>query len=244
MTVQPNTTRLPAESPYNTFIIFCNASVPEGVVAPKTLEWRRRVMMQTNEWQEIIDNGDTIQIETSGLNQSMTTSQLTVSETTPGDYQYQCWISITDLGNHYQDVNVSVIGKYVFDRRASTCIVRLCTYTLYSGPTAPVFTGLTASNTQHIRPTIQWTVPVIAYTPENYVVIYGTDMNTLDSLSETLYSGDNFTADNLTFSVELTGLRFTTEYHYQLVATNSFNSTSSDVLSFTTPDQSKCSVLY
>ena len=122
MSVQPNTTRLPAESPYNTFIIFCNASVPDGVVAPKTLEWRRRV--QNNEWQEIDDNGDTIQIETSGLNQSMTTSQLTVSETTPGDYQYQCWITITDLGNNYQDVNVSVIGKFFFFyRRASTCIV-------------------------------------------------------------------------------------------------------------------------
>ena len=97
--------------------------------------------------------------------------------------------------------------------------------TLHTGPTAPVFTDFNVTNVQHNVSTIQWTVPVIAYTPESYVVNYGTDMNMLNSMSETLYSGENFTAENLMFSVELTDLQFCTVYYYQLVANNSKETT-------------------
>ena len=84
---------------------------------------------------------------------------------------------------------------------------------------------------------------MIAYTPESYVVNYGTDINMLNSMSEMMYSGENFTAENLTFSVQLTDLNFATNYSYQLVETNSFMSTSSDVMTFTTPERSKYYVL-
>ena len=66
---------------------------------------------------------------------------------------------------------------------------------------------------------------MIAYTPESYVVNYGTDMNMLDSMSETLYSGENFIAENLMFSVKLADLQSCTVYYYQLVANNSKETT-------------------
>ncbi len=80
---------------------------------------------------------------------------------------------------------------------------------------------------------------MIAYTNETYVVNYGTDMSILNSMSEAVSSGSDFEATDLPFSVLITGLTANTVYHYQLVAINTFTSTSSDVMSFTTPDLSK-----
>ncbi len=80
---------------------------------------------------------------------------------------------------------------------------------------------------------------MIAYTNETYVVMYGTDMNMLNSMSETVSSGSDFEAMDLTFLVLISDLTSNTDYYYQLVATNTFTSTSSAVMSFTTPDLSK-----
>ena len=81
---------------------------------------------------------------------------------------------------------------------------------------------------------IRWTVPIIAYTPENYVVNYGTSMGSLVMTSAMVMSGSDFEAVNQVFSVTLTGLVDTTTYFYQVVATNGQGSTSSDIQSFTT----------
>ncbi len=108
-----------------------------------------------------------------------------------------------------------------------------------TGPAAPFFTDLTATSDFYNTATIQWTVPVIAYTPETYVVYYGTDMSTLDRMSDTVSSGSDFVATNIQLFVELTGLTFSTEYYYQLVANNTFAPTYSEVMNFTTPQRSK-----
>ena len=80
---------------------------------------------------------------------------------------------------------------------------------------------------------IRWMVPIIAYTPETYVVNYGTSMGSLDMTSAMVMSGSDFEAVNQVFSVALTGLVDTTTYFYQVVATNRQGRTSSDVQSFT-----------
>ncbi len=80
------------------------------------------------------------------------------------------------------------------------CIVT-CLSSSHTGQIAPSFTDLTATNVQYDRAAIQWTVPVVAYTHETYVVNYGTDMNILNSMSETVSSGSDFEATDLTFSV-------------------------------------------
>ena len=91
-----------------------------------------------------------------------------------------------------------------------------------------------STNVRHNRATIQWTVSRIAYTPETYTVHFGTSSGSLTNVSQQQQSGDNFTATNLQFSVQLTGLSAGTTYYYQVVAMNSVGSTASDEHSFTT----------
>ena len=67
---------------------------------------------------------------------------------------------------------------------------------------------------------IQWTVSSIAYTPETYVVEYGTSQDSLDMTSDPTHSGEDITIANVTFSVTLPALRENTTYYIHIVATN------------------------
>ena len=67
---------------------------------------------------------------------------------------------------------------------------------------------------------IQWTVSYISYSPETYVVKYGTSQDTLIQNSSTIYSGDDVTITNMTYSVKLSNLKENTTYYVQVVATN------------------------
>ncbi len=98
MTVEANTTRLPTEPPFNTFSILCTASAPDGVIAAKTITWKRRIGSGTSGLDDIIANGDTILIEPRDLTQAESTSLLTVTEDTAGDYRYRCRVDIPELG--------------------------------------------------------------------------------------------------------------------------------------------------
>ena len=79
----------------------------------------------------------------------------------------------------------------------------------------------------------------IAYTPENYTVHFGTSPGSLTPFSQQQQSGDNFTATNLQFSLQLTGLAPGTTYYYQVVAVSSVGSTASVEQSFTTAELRK-----
>ena len=122
--------------------------------------------------------------------------------------------------------------------------VFLLTYALYilvvinfPGPSAP----LQPSNVIYIsvNSTIQWTLRWIAYTPETYTVHFGTSPGSLTPFSQQRQSGDDFTATNLPFSVQLTGLSAGTTYYYQVVAVNSVGSNHSDLQQFTTSELCK-----
>ena len=67
---------------------------------------------------------------------------------------------------------------------------------------------------------IQWTVSSIAYTPETYVVEYGTSQDSLDMTSDPTHSGEDITIANVTYSVTLSDLRENTTYYVHIVATN------------------------
>ena len=115
VSLEPNTTRLPTEPPYNTFTITCTAIAPEGVVAGKTIEWMRGIGSSTTGLSVITDNGDTIQIVNTGFNQPETTSVLTVTETAPGDYRYRCRVDIPEIDINDEDEDVypiNVIGEF------------------------------------------------------------------------------------------------------------------------------------
>ena len=99
--------------------------------------------------------------------------------------------------------------------------------------------NLMSTGVTHDGATIQWTVPRIAYTPETYTVHFGTSPGSLNPFNQEQQSSDSFTATNLPFSVQLTGLAARTRYYYQVVAVNSVGSTQSLVQQFTTREQRK-----
>ena len=80
---------------------------------------------------------------------------------------------------------------------------------------------------------------MIAYTPENYTVHFGTSSGSLTLFSQQRQSGDNFTATNLQFSFQLTGLSAGTRYYYQVEARNSVGPTASVEQGFTTAELRK-----
>ena len=100
-----------------------------------------------------------------------------------------------------------------------------------------------STGVRHNRATIHWTVPRIAYTPETYTVHFGTSPGSLTPFSQQQQSGDNFTATNLQFSVQLTGLSAGTTYYYQVVAVNSVGSNQSIVQQFTTSELCKLQIM-
>ena len=111
----------------------------------------------------------------------------------------------------------------------------------FTGPSAP----LQPSNVIYIsvNSTIQWTVQWIAYTPETYTVHFGTSPGSLTPFNQQRQSGDNFTATNLSFSVQLTGLSAGTTYYYQVVTVNSVGSNQSDLQQFTTSELCKLQIV-
>ena len=79
---------------------------------------------------------------------------------------------------------------------------------------------------------IQWTVAYISYSPETYVVQYGTSR---DSLIHNSRSTDSEEGEMMSYSVELSGLRDNTTYYVQVLATNTAQrSNRSCVLGLTT----------
>ena len=80
--------------------------------------------------------------------------------------------------------------------------------------------AVTATNVQDSSALIQWTVSSIAYTPETYVVEYGTSQNSLDMTSDPTHSGEDITIASVTYSVTLSDLRENTTYYIHIVATN------------------------
>ena len=111
-----------------------------------------------------------------------------------------------------------------------------------TGPSDPVQpTLLSTTGTSFNGTTIQWTVARIAYTPETYAVHFGTSPGSLTSFNQQLQSSDNFTATNLQFSVQLTGLTPATDYSYRVVATNTIGRTTMSVIGmFRTLDVREC----
>ena len=81
---------------------------------------------------------------------------------------------------------------------------------------------------------IDWEIFHIAYTPESYVVMYGTSPDTLNLTSETIQGNSNITSTNDHFSVILQDLNHDTAFFFQIVAINSFGPSPSEVMMLTT----------
>lgn len=88
---------------------------------------------------------------------------------------------------------------------------------------------------------IQWLIPVVVYTPENYTVIYGRDETLLNyNSSDVVMSTNNI---NQMYSATSSGLEPNTTYYYQVIARNSIGVNSSNTGMLVTPTPCKCDTL-
>lgn len=93
----PNVTYLPNVPPYNTFFLICTATSSvegvENVAIPKIFIWKRTAAGVKN-LRKLSSNGTIQIVDGPNLNQSISTSMLTVTENIPHDYRYRCRVDL------------------------------------------------------------------------------------------------------------------------------------------------------
>ena len=132
--------------------------------------------------------------------------------------------------------HVSVGKSYFYSRAVKHCMHVLIFIIPYLEPVNPINPEyVMLKNVTTESAIIQWTVSYISYSPETYVVKYGTSQDTLIQNSSTIYSGDDITITDMTYSVKLSNLKENTTYYVQVVATNTaLRSSMSIVVQFRT----------
>lgn len=96
-----------------------------------------------------------------------------------------------------------------------------------------------ATNITSYSATIEWVTSYLAYTQEQYRLSYGTDMESLDETSLGLSSSPDISASNVTYNIPIRGLIPNTVYYYQLRSENTYDTTLSGVMNFTTLEAGK-----
>ena len=100
---------------------------------------------------------------------------------------------------------------------------------LFSGPASPdAAANIESTATSFSTVTISWSVSRVAYTPETYTVVYGTNQLNLNQRSTTVVGASGTTR----YSVELTQLQHSTLYYFQVESTNTIGTTYSETRSF------------
>ena len=145
---------------------------------------------------------------------------------------YECRVTLTPLLGPASPVSSSasiflnITGLRVLNLNCSSFLPS------YLEPVDPVRPeDITFREVESDSVIIQWTVSHISYSPETYVVQYGTSRESLIHNSSRTHSEE----DRVTYSVQLSGLRDNTTYYVQVLATNTAQRSSrSSVESFTT----------
>ena len=109
-----STTRLPNVDPYNTFTLTCTATAPMGVIESKIFTWRRRIGSGGPcDSFSVVIYSSIFQIVNSNVNQPVSTSVLTVTETTAAEWRYCCQASLLGVTGNSDEVPVTVTGECV-----------------------------------------------------------------------------------------------------------------------------------
>ena len=114
----------------------------------------------------------------------------------------------------------------------------VCLYVI-DGPRLPENVNVQIVSTTQTTATVQFSLtgPFRAAHPEQFVVMYGLSQSQLNSNSSVVTA----TSSSQVYSIPLSSLRGGTQYFYRIVATNRFSSRSTDVFSFLTEEECKCS---
>jgi len=101
-------------SPYNTLVINCSVAQPDSVIVSKMIEWRKTSGVTT---QTLTADGSTINITTGNLNQSSTTSSLSVTAHSTGDTMYTCLATLQVPGDplvsYSETAAVTIKGTFI-----------------------------------------------------------------------------------------------------------------------------------
>ena len=102
------------------------------------------------------------------------------------------------------------------------CYVTLfCLFIL--GPSLPLAVGIRVVNATATSATIEWTVPLLVYTPETYTLLYG--RSSLDQVIS-VPSVDELGAAEETYGITISQLMPATNYSLEIVSENTVGSTS------------------
>ena len=82
--------------------------------------------------------------------------------------------------------------------------------------------------------TVQWVVPYLAYTPEQYTIRYGLDRELLDHMSTTIHSTQDISAKNKTYENSLHELAPNKVYYFEIHSENTFGETTTALMMLTT----------
>ena len=164
-----------------------------------------------------------------GVSSGLTFSPVHISDMAT----YECHITLTPLLGPASPVSSSQSLHLDITGVCTHLYVHACVTPRYLEPVDPVRPeDITFMDVKSDSVIIQWTVAYISYSPETYVVQYGTSR---DSLIHNSRSTDSEEGEMMSYSVELSGLKDNTTYYVQVLATNTAQrSNRSSVHSFTT----------
>ena len=96
VSVTPATVSILDVSPYNALVINCSVTQPDSVILSKMIEWRKTSGVTT---QTLTADGSTINITTGNLNQSSSTSSLSVTANGAGNIMFICLATLQIPGD-------------------------------------------------------------------------------------------------------------------------------------------------
>ncbi|XP_019860243.1 PREDICTED: protein sidekick-1-like, partial [Amphimedon queenslandica] len=206
-----NSTRyhLPNHPSFNTATLMCTATL-------QLMTFDFLVFPKVLTWSGPSVSGATPATNPTG---AVSESSLQQTYTTAGSYNYSCTVSVNVPG----------------DPTASTTEAISIIVTAPSSPHSPVNT--TAVNIRYNSATIRWIVPSIAYTPEEYVVLYGINSTNMNGLSSVVNGSTNFRITDSVLTVDLFDLTHDTVYYFRIRSTNTEGSTESSANSFKTREK-------
>ena len=94
--------------------------------------------------------------------------------------------------------------------------------------------NVTVTDVSSSSAAIQWTVRLITYTPEEYMIHYGLSQDMLHLTSTTVQGNMNVSVVYETHSLIVNDLLPETTYHFRVVARNAFGSARSGIGTFAT----------
>ena len=130
-----------------------------------------------------------------------------------------------------------IMAVHPFEHSFASLIVVMTTHVGPSNPVQPI--DLSVTDISSNSALVQWVVPYIAYTPEEYVVYYGTTQTFLNQWTSVLSSPTDLSVTNTTYASNVTGLEANRAYYFYINSTNSYGGVLTMIMNFTTLEAGK-----